>query len=98
MTTAQSHWPASIEAFINSHLAAKPPLGGSPISDSPPRPSVEERHRHCASGAAEAGDAVMTERLGNEAGGQEHRRLGEGVGQSLHDSAAKGVRRPGAVG
>ena len=36
----------------------------------------------------------MAQRFGDEAGGQEHRRLGEGMRQSLHDSAAESVRRP----
>ena len=54
----------------------------------------EERHRHRARGAAEVGDAIMAKGLGDEACGEEHRRLGEGVRQGLHDSAAEGVRRP----
>jgi energy-converting hydrogenase Eha subunit H len=32
--------PLSTAAFSSSHFAAKPPLGGSPISDSPPRPNA----------------------------------------------------------
>ena len=57
----------------------------------------EERHWHRASGASEAGDAVVAKGFGDEACGQEHRRLGERVRQSLHDSAGESVRGPGAV-
>ncbi len=40
MTSAHHHCPAPMAALSNSHFAAKPPEGGTPISDRPARPKV----------------------------------------------------------
>ena len=42
MGSDQSHWPDATEACSISHLALKPPLGGRPMSDNPPRAMVRK--------------------------------------------------------
>ena len=54
----------------------------------------KKRHRHRPAGAGKAGDPVVAEGFGDQAGRQEHRRLGEGVREGLHHAAAPAVRRP----
>src|SRR5262249_32804036 len=39
-TAAPPHWPRSIDAVSRSHFAAKPPLGGTPMSVSPLIPNA----------------------------------------------------------
>ena len=78
-----------------SHFAAKPPLGGRPISDRPPRPSA--KNVIGMTRAAPENFAILScpSNSAEEARGEEHRGLGEGVGEDLHQAAVPPIRRPG---
>ncbi len=77
---AQNHWPPSTIACSSSHFAVKPPLGGNPIRDNPPGPKARTGSSAWR-GRCRAGRRCGSwpQRFGSQAGGREHRCLGEGV-------------------
>ena len=58
-----THCPSMTAADSSSHLATKPPLGGTPMNDNPANPNATAVTGRARRGAAEFGNSIVAERF-----------------------------------